>query len=90
MPMQIVRNDITKMQVDAVVNAANRALKMGAGVCGAVFSAAGAKRLQEECNYIGNCEVGQAVTTKGYNLPVKYIIHIVGRIFFSNAFKAYR
>ncbi len=80
MPMMIVRNDITKMQVDAVVNAANTALKMGGGVCGAIFSAAGAKKLQEECDKIGNCKVGEAVITKGYSLPAKFIIHAVGPI----------
>lgn len=80
MPMMIVRNDITKMQVDAVVNAANTALKMGGGVCGAIFEAAGAKKLQEECDKIGGCRVGEAVITKGYNLPAKYIIHAVGPI----------
>lgn len=80
MTMQIIRNDIVTMPVDAIVNAANTALKMGSGVCGAIFSAAGAKELQEECNKIGKCNVGEAVITKGYNLPSKYIIHTVGPI----------
>lgn len=80
MPMMIVRNDITKIQVDAVVNAANTALKMGGGVCGAIFSAAGAEGLQAECEKIGGCKVGEAVITKGGNLPAKYIIHAVGPI----------
>ena len=80
MPLQLVRNDITKMKVDAIVNAANTALRMGGGVCGAIFSAAGAKELQAECDKIGGCEVGEAVITKGYNLPAKYIIHTVGPI----------
>ncbi|HNX92002.1 MAG TPA: macro domain-containing protein, partial [Syntrophomonas sp.] len=60
MPFQIVRNDITKMEVDAIVNAANTALKMGGGVCGAIFWAAGARELQAECDLIGKCETGQA------------------------------
>lgn len=80
MPLKLVRNDITKMKVDAVVNAANSALKMGGGVCGAIFSAAGAQELQAECDQIGGCNVGEAVITAGYNLPASYIIHTVGPI----------
>lgn len=80
MTMQIIRNDIVTMQVDVIVNAANTALKKGSGVCGAIFSAAGTQELQEECNRIGKCNVGEAVITKGYNLPSKYIIHTVGPI----------
>jgi O-acetyl-ADP-ribose deacetylase (regulator of RNase III) len=80
MPLKIIRNDITKMEVDAIVNAANTALRMGGGVCGAIFSAAGADELQAECNRIGGCNVGEAVITGGYRLPAKYVIHTVGPI----------
>jgi len=80
MPFEIIRNDITKMNVDVIVNAANSALKMGGGVCGAIFQAAGIEDLQKECDAIGGCRVGEAVITKGYNLPSKHIIHTVGPI----------
>jgi O-acetyl-ADP-ribose deacetylase (regulator of RNase III) len=80
MPLEIVRNDITKMKVDAVVNAANASLKMGGGVCGAIFRAAGASELQEACNQIGSCKVGEAVITDGFQLDARYIIHTPGPI----------
>ena len=80
MSLQIIRNDITKMKVDVIVNAANTGLKMGGGVCGAIFKAAGAENLQKECDSIGKCNTGEAVITKGYNLPATYIIHTPGPI----------
>ncbi|NMD71655.1 RNase III inhibitor [Bacillus sp. DNRA2] len=80
MPFEIVRNDITKMHVDAIVNAANPALKMGGGVCGAIFHAAGAKELQVACDKIGGCAIGQAVITEGFKLPAKYVISTPGPI----------
>ncbi|MDF2859494.1 MAG: hypothetical protein K0Q87_5345 [Neobacillus sp.] len=80
MPFQIIHNDITKMNTDAIVNAANSYLQQGGGVCGAIFQAAGAEFLKKECDEIGSCPIGHAVITKGYQLPVKYIIHAVGPI----------
>ena len=80
MPFRIVQNDIVKMEVDAVVNAANTSLQMGGGVCGAIFAAAGVEQLQAACDSFGGCPVGEAVITYGYNLPAQYIIHTVGPV----------
>lgn len=80
MPFNIVQGDVTKMNVDAIVNAANTTLKMGGGVCGAIFLEAGPKELQEECDRIHMCPVGSAVITSGYKLKAEYIIHAVGPI----------
>lgn len=80
MPFYIVHGDITKMKTDAIVNAANTHLTMGNGVCGAIFSAAGAKALQKECKSKAPCATGNAVITKGYALA-KYIIHTVGPVY---------
>lgn len=64
MPFNIIRNDITKLEVDAIVNAANSKLLADGGVCGAIF-AAGENELKRECGEIGHCEIGEAVITKG-------------------------
>jgi O-acetyl-ADP-ribose deacetylase (regulator of RNase III) len=74
------RADITTLAVDAIVNAANTALQGGAGVCGAIFRAAGWDDMQAACDEIGHCATGDAVATPGFRLPARWVIHTVGPV----------
>ena len=78
--LQAAQGDITVERVDAVVNAANRGLRGGGGVDGAIHRAAGAERLQAACRAIGECPPGHAVVTDGFDLPARFVIHTVGPV----------
>ncbi len=80
MALNIVKGNIVTMKTDAIVNAANERLSPGSGVCGAIFSAAGYRQLDEACRQIGGCRTGSAVITPGFDLPAGYVIHAVGPV----------
>ena len=77
--IEIKKIGITKLDTDAIVNAANEGLWEGGGVCGAIFREAGSAELTKSCNAIGGCKTGNAVITPGFNLAAKYVIHAVGQ-----------
>lgn len=81
MPFKIVRQDISKMAVDGIVNAANTQLQMGGGVCGAIFKGAGDFKMQAACDKLAPIDIGKAVITSGFDLPAKYVIHVAGTIY---------
>lgn len=81
MSLNIKLENLVKMDVDAIVNAANKELLPGGGVCGAIFQGAKSKSLEMDCEKLGPIKTGQAVITSAYNLPSKYIIHAVGPIY---------
>lgn len=87
MPFMIVHQSITRMKVDAIVNAANTDLLMGGGVCGAIFRAAGALELQMACDRLAPIRTGEAVITPGFRLPARYVIHTAGPVYNRNARK---
>ena len=82
--IKAIQGDITEQSTDAIVNAANRGLFGGSGVCGAIFDAAGYDDMTKACKEIGYCETGEAVITPGFKLSAKYVIHTVGPVYGQN------
>ena len=80
MALKFLQADITRLEVDAIVNAANTGLLAGGGVCGAIFRAAGYRELQAACDELSPIQTGEAVITSGFNLPAKFIIHTAGPV----------
>ncbi|MBR1805632.1 MAG: macro domain-containing protein [Selenomonadaceae bacterium] len=80
MSLKFLQADITRLEVDAIVNAANTQLLAGGGVCGAIFRAAGYRELQAACDELSPIQTGEAVITPGFNLPAKFVIHTAGPI----------
>ena len=81
MPFYTVKKDITKIKADIIVNAANRELREGGGVCGAIFAAAGAEELRAACDALAPIRTGKAVVTPGFSTKAKYIIHTAGPVY---------
>lgn len=81
MTLKIINQDITTLKVDAIVNAANKELEQGGGVCGAIFKAAGPDKLKEACRSQAPIVTGEAVITMGFDLPATYIIHTAGPVY---------
>jgi len=79
--IELQQGDITQLDVDAIVNAANSALAPGGGVCGAIFRAAGREQLAAACRPLAPCQTGDAKITPGFNLPARYVIHTVGPVY---------
>lgn len=80
MPLVLTRDDVSRVDAEAVVNAANEHLSAGGGVCGAIFEAAGRRELESACKQLGGCPTGSAVVTPGFGLKARWIIHAVGPI----------
>lgn len=80
MPLVLTRDDVSRVDAEAVVNAANEHLSAGGGVCGAIFEAAGLRELESACKQLGGCPTGSAVVTPGFGLKARWIIHAVGPI----------